>query len=660
MEAIIATVKETTGNVYARASDGSLRALQSGDALFAGETIVTENGSNVTLDFGNNELVQLGDNQELFLPENILSSSDVSTNENAILDPSVEAVLAALEGDGDLLDDLEAPAAGVDGAPDGGGASFVQLTRIVETVDPLAVQFEQEFLSTFATLIGEQENEILTEVPVDPVDPVDPGPADPTPPPPAPSLTFASNLTASHAGSVEIVTASGSIRFDEFAPGTTYNAKIDGFFDSFGVSVPERLQNLTAQEIAEKVDIDVSQLNNLSGFGNPVAFDGELASMQLSLSDGMNVKFDWSFFNGENLEVNINGNKNDFSVLVVTDPDGNKQIVELAAGRDAFNQNPSSHIINGVFDYQAGSAGSYQFDWIVMNAGDTLKDSALRVSQPTFSFDGTDYFGQPVPLDISVTGVADQQLTVQIENVPLGSSFTSGIPLGGGVWEFTEDQLANLQWLPEPGYTGEQQFVVKAFSTVDGVQSEVVEAPLIVQVDIELYTDADFSNTNDSRVVDAFFEDEVIIGSSGDDIITGGPGNDLITGGAGNDIMFGGLGSDTFVWNLGDQGSSASPAIDIIGDFTVGSLDPSVNLNANNADVLNLSDLVSFGSGDDILNFLSIEQVGDDALLSVSIDGSGNVTQQIVLQGVSDLNSIGSSESEIISTLIQNGNLIVD
>uniref|UniRef100_UPI00124F4DF4 retention module-containing protein n=1 Tax=Nitrincola schmidtii TaxID=1730894 RepID=UPI00124F4DF4 len=155
MSVQIATVASITGEAFARQSDGTLRQLAEGDALFAGETLVVNNGSQATLNFDGNELVNLTGPQELPISETQITASISDVNENIVTDPSVAAILAALEGDGDLLDELEAPAAGTDGAPDGGGSSFVQLTRISESVDPLAFEFEQQAFSTFEAPISD-------------------------------------------------------------------------------------------------------------------------------------------------------------------------------------------------------------------------------------------------------------------------------------------------------------------------------------------------------------------------------------------------------------------------------------------------------------------------------------------------------------------------
>ncbi|RAU18405.1 hypothetical protein DN062_06405, partial [Nitrincola tibetensis] len=152
MENFVAVVTSLTGDVWARSFDGSLRLLQVGDGLLPGETLVTATGAEVVLDF-EGELVSVGPDQSLLMSASQRSAAPDVSDESVVVDPTLDAILAALDGDGDLLDELEAPAAGTDGAPDGGGASFVQLTRIVEAVDPLAFQFGTIGAESFEGLI---------------------------------------------------------------------------------------------------------------------------------------------------------------------------------------------------------------------------------------------------------------------------------------------------------------------------------------------------------------------------------------------------------------------------------------------------------------------------------------------------------------------------
>ena len=628
MEAVIATVSETSGNVYARASDGSLRVVQSGDVLFAGETIVTENGANATLNFGDNESVQLGDNQELLLPENLLSNSEVSAGDNEIIDPSVEAVLAALEGDGDLLEDLEAPAAGTEGAPEGGGGTFVQLTRIVESVDPLAFQFEQQFLSAFEAPIGEQTTDTAdAEEATDPETP----PEELSPP----SLVIGGVSLPSVSPGMTASTANGVVNPDLFEQGKIYNLVM---------GQNAQFQTKSALQIETELGLQqgaLSQFNpdpapgGVEHLSNILAWEGSYASSQVNIPvglDGTNftIGFDWTFYNGENDAFEVEVGYNDFIALKITKPDGEVLPLQLITSSEQANL---AAVVNGLFTSDVfDQSGQYQFDWILMDGEDNTKDSIIHVSPPKVSLDGTNFFGLPLALDIDVTPPSSepgQELLITISNVPNGSIFNQGQELSVGVWEFSPEQLDNLLWFPSADFSGNVEFAVEAVISAPGLGS-VSSGSQVLDFTIVASDTVNVDDDSSDSVHSATFVE---------------------------DFMFGGLGADTFEWTT----SSLFPApgtpahTDVVGDFSLGEFGVEPN-----ADRLDIKDLLSFNSvDDDILDFVSVEQVGADARLSISNEGNGNINQIIELRNV-DLTTLGSDQAEIIDQLVQQGNLLVE
>ncbi len=102
---------------------------------------------------------------------------------------------------------------------------------------------------------------------------------------------------------------------------------------------------------------------------------------------------------------------------------------------------------------------------------------------------------------------------------------------------------------------------------------------------------------NDS--IDGGNQADTLYGGSGNDTISGSGDVDILVGGIGNDVLWGNGGADTFKWSLTEIGTTASPATDVVKDFSAG-------------DVLDLQDLL-----DD----------GNEANLSVSVSGSNTVIQ---------------------------------
>src|SRR5690554_2387588 len=151
----IATVLSITGRVWARDEEGNVRELSVGDTLLEGEVLVTSDNGSAQLDFGDGldpTLVEGG--EQITMTPELETDGPLDGSEFAALDDDLEALLTAIdEGEGDLLDLLEAPAAGPGagggGGAEGGGHNFLRLARIAEEVNPLAFEYGLGQISTF-------------------------------------------------------------------------------------------------------------------------------------------------------------------------------------------------------------------------------------------------------------------------------------------------------------------------------------------------------------------------------------------------------------------------------------------------------------------------------------------------------------------------------
>ncbi|MEN5067753.1 VCBS domain-containing protein [Achromobacter aegrifaciens] len=153
-----------------------------------------------------------------------------------------------------------------------------------------------------------------------------------------------------------------------------------------------------------------------------------------------------------------------------------------------------------------------------------------------------------------------------------------------------------------------------------------------------------------------------LYGGTGNDELHGGAGNDILVGGKGNDTMWGDGGSDTFKWQLGDQGTTAQPAIDTIKDFSKASV-------VDGGDVLDLKDLLvgeKDGNLSQYLNFKQDPANSNNTLVEINTQGklgSQGADQKIVLENVDlthDANGQAMSNQAIINDLLQKGKLNVD
>ena len=133
--------------------------------------------------------------------------------------------------------------------------------------------------------------------------------------------------------------------------------------------------------------------------------------------------------------------------------------------------------------------------------------------------------------------------------------------------------------------------------------------------------------------------DDAIIGGGGNDIIKGGYGNDTIIGGSGNDTLTGGVGKDTYMYYSTDEGD------DTIVGFQTGT--------DADADVLDLVNLLSYQSGDDLSNFINIIDDNTNTILNIDRngDGSGYDDASITLEGATGID---------LQAMISNGNLVLE
>ncbi|MCD4483576.1 VCBS domain-containing protein, partial [Chromobacterium vaccinii] len=178
------------------------------------------------------------------------------------------------------------------------------------------------------------------------------------------------------------------------------------------------------------------------------------------------------------------------------------------------------------------------------------------------------------------------------------------------------------------------------------------------QTDTFTYTvrdaDGDLSNARLHIDLSALDPNQRLLqGDAGDNRLTGTDASELIRGGAGNDILTGGAGVDTFKWSLGDQGTAAKPARDVITDFG----------QHGEKDVLDLKDLLQGESHNaaSLEGYLNFHKEGANTVIDVHHQGQGTpVTQQIVLQNVDLTQGATLSDAQVLKNLLNHGQLHTD
>jgi len=133
--------------------------------------------------------------------------------------------------------------------------------------------------------------------------------------------------------------------------------------------------------------------------------------------------------------------------------------------------------------------------------------------------------------------------------------------------------------------------------------------------------------------------DLLIKGTSASESIIGGAGDDVIFGGAGDDVINGGDGADQFVWNDADVGTVGNPASDTLNDF-----------DANEGDVLNLSDLLSDPSENNTITGLE-----NNGHLEIQISNGADVVQTIDITSIAVANDAAAVAQ--LNTMLANGSI---
>ncbi len=242
---------------------------------------------------------------------------------------------------------------------------------------------------------------------------------------------------------------------------------------------------------------------------------------------------------------------NDLVVLVVTDPQGNKQSILVNASEVKFPQSS----ISDSYTFTATSSGQYSFEWLVLNGGDRLKDSSLQLAAPSFRAPGdTAAYGAPVRLPVFAE-LADKSgsevLSVVVSGVPAGARFASGTDNGDGSWSFTAAELGSLLLMPPANFSGTLALTVTA-TALDTANGDTAVTQQTVNVTFDQTDSTVTTGTGANQSINGTTGDDLIRGYAGSDVINAREGDDLVFGGADNDTLRGGCGND---WLYGGQGN---------------------------------------------------------------------------------------------------------
>ncbi|WP_331345228.1 retention module-containing protein [Cellvibrio sp. UBA7661] len=637
MSNAVATVAFLQGQAWAKAPDGSLRPLSVGSVLNDDEVLVTAQGAQVQLDFGNGEPVAINGGQEVAMSRDFNADTATTADEAELDGASVDEALTVLEQGGDLLEELEETAAGNSGGGSGsdGGNSFVRLNRILESTDPLAFNYQAN--STGAG--GDVENDAgasdyINRAP-EAIDQSLSGNEDET----IAGQIIASDLegdtltftlaSAPVNGTVVLDAATGQFIF---TPNANYNGS-----DSFVVTVTDSRGNATTTTIS----LTIAPVNDA-----PTTNDINLTTDEDTPVNGQVVAQD---IEGDTLTYVVSGQPT--SGTVALDP---------ATGGFVYTPNPdfngSDSFVVTISDGNGGTATS------------TVRIGVNPVNDAPVSGDQNLTTPEDTPIDgqVTATDVDGDTLAYSVSGQPANGT----VVLNPATGEFT--------YTPNANYNGSDRFVVTISDGNGGTTTSLINIGVTPVNDAPVSSDQNLTTPEDTSISGQVAASDV----DGDTLaytVSGQPANGTVT----LNPATGGFiytpnpnynGSDSFVATISDgNGGSTTSRINIgvtpVNDAPTASnlnlttdedvpVNGAISANDPDGDTLSYSITGSPTSGTVVLNPATgtftytpnSGYTGSDSFTVTISDGNGGTTTSLVSIGVAPVNGAPTASNLNLTT----------
>lgn len=691
-DSAIATAIVVVDQVLARHGAGALRAIKTGDILYAGDTIVTGKAGYIELAFNAapddapHLNIQSGDvvtlSNELIASLHRLHSRD----DTYLLTHHALSVLPSIVRDQDIDDTLEAPAAGLASLNGVNAyANFVRLEKINEAIQNTVTLNAHPQSAVIPTAL-------TNELPIDDNTRISSN-IDNAPINPAPVNTLPGSVSVNEDSGVRITGLSIADIDSSEGMSVTLSATNGLLFINGGSATVDN--NLTA---AVTLTGTVAQINltlaamifyfpNQDFNGNEqitmTTSDGGTAVSNVftitvnSMNDAPLIHIPDSLITIEDSMLNITG----LSITDV-DTDGTDMVVHLAVAHGNITVNGGSATItnNGTNDVRLSGT--------LAAINSTLSGTVIYT--PSANFNGADQLaittvdygngnGNTYTIsslaEITISGVNDAPV---VPETSLAIAENSG-PLTGNILDDAHDPEGQAMAVSGIVFDG---ITYPAGTTVTGVYGTLI---IDANGNYTYTVDSAHADDNGLPLGQSATDDFTIIatdgsatsssglainvtgngeasptlftGSDANDVVLGSTEKNLIVGGPGSDTLTGDLGSDIFKWGLNDHGSANHPDLDIVTDFNNAS-------RAAGGDVLDLRDLLQGENhqghdASNLANYLHFEQSGGDTIVHISTAGDGQADLTIALQNV-DLVSSFANDSQIIHDLLTRGKLITD
>jgi len=153
--------------------------------------------------------------------------------------------------------------------------------------------------------------------------------------------------------------------------------------------------------------------------------------------------------------------------------------------------------------------------------------------------------------------------------------------------------------------------------------------------------------TGGADVIDAGAGNDILRAGNGDDLLLGGTGNDKLFGGNGQDIFYGGEGQDIMRGNYQDKLFSDKF---VFTSEDLGWVDRIVDFGVGEGDQIDVSSIFE-GKGltkANAVNYLQLKPSDEGTLLSYDIDGKGNFSGLVEIDGTSRLSLQGLLEDNAL------------
>lgn len=489
----------------------------------------------------------------------------------------------------------------------------------------------------------------------------------------APVITSNGGGTTASINVNENTTAVTTVTATDVDPATTLTYSIIGGADAARFAINATTGVLTfvsAQNFEAPVDVGA---NNTYEVQVRVS-DGSLTDTQTITVTLVNVNeapVITSNGGGASASVTINENTTAVTTVTATDPDASTTLTySITGGADAarFTINATTGILAFIaapdYELPTDSNGDNIYDVTVTVSDGTLTDAqnvTVTVANLNDSDPGTTPgTAAPIVLGTPAQGTVDSggdrdwygvTLTAGVKYVV----WARGTPTEGGT--MTDPRIHSIRnsagtsvnsgdddsgvgydslLYYTPSTTGTYYIEMGAYGA-----AQTGTYTLSINVGGNTYTGTNAANTltgsANSDYLDGLNGADTLNGGAGADILDGGAGNDILIGGAGADIILGGTGADTFRF-------TDTASVDSIVDYTL-----------SDNDILDISNIISgFTAGvTDIDDFLQFQEVGDDTIVRVDVNGTtggANFIQIATLLGTTGLSVQSLYDSGLIDT----------